>query len=97
MNWQLPPADSRNGNITGYKLFYRKKGSTASPTVLIIDGAATLTKTVTGLDENTEYEFQVLAFTLVGDGPWSSVKIERTKKGGKSLKTCTQRKMIGLY
>jgi len=35
---------------------------------------------VTGLDVYTEYEFQVLAYTSVGDGPKSSTQYERTKE-----------------
>ena len=41
-------------------------------------------KTVTGLDKYTKYEFQVLAFTSVGDGPNSSVEVTRTKEDGNS-------------
>ena len=48
-----------------------------------INSAATLTKEVTGLLKYTEYEFQVLVFTLVGDGPNSSVEVERTRQDGK--------------
>ena len=48
-----------------------------------INTGGALTKDVTGLDKYTEYEFQVLAFTSVGDGPKSSVEIERTKEDGK--------------
>ena len=47
-----------------------------------INSRGTLTKEVAGLDKYTEYEFQVLAFTSVGDGPKSSVKVERTKEDG---------------
>ena len=47
-----------------------------------INNGTTLTKDVTGLDKYTEYEFQVLAFTSVGDGPKSSVGVERTKEDG---------------
>ena len=47
-----------------------------------INNATTSSKTVTGLLKYTEYEFKVLAFTSVGDGPNSSVKIERTKADG---------------
>ena len=46
---------------------------------------AILNKTVTGLARNTFYEFQVLASTSVGEGPKSSVKVERTRNGGKRL------------
>ena len=49
-----------------------------------INSTATLTKNVTGLAKYTEYEFQVLAFTSVGDGPKSSPIVKRTLQDGKS-------------
>ena len=52
--------------------------------MLPINDGAILTKDVTGLEKYTEYEFQVLAFNSVGDGPTSSVEVERTKEDGKS-------------
>ena len=81
-SWQLPPAEDRNGVIRGFKLFYKKKGSSESITQITINSGSTLTKVVTGLDEYTEYEFEVLAFTSVGDGPKSSAKTKRTKEDG---------------
>ena len=53
--------------------------------MLTINSNATRTRDVSGLDKYTEYEFQVLAFTSVGDGPKSSVLVERTKEDGKAL------------
>ena len=50
-----------------------------------INSKATLTKDATGLDKYTEYEFQVLAFTSVGDGPNSTVKVEETMEDGKKF------------
>ena len=47
-----------------------------------INYRASRTRDVTGLDKYTEYEFQVLAFTSVGDGPNSSVEVVRTKEDG---------------
>ena len=82
-SWQLPPVDSRNGIIKGFALFYKEKGSSGSANVLAINNGNTLTKTVTGLLIYTEYEFQVLAFTSVGDGPKSSKLTERTNEDGK--------------
>ena len=82
-SWQLPPVFARHGrNITGFKLFYRKKGSVGSATTLNISNGSTLSKNVTGLHKYTEYEFQVLAFTSDGDGPKSAVEVERTKEDG---------------
>ena len=82
-SWQLPPADSQNGIITGFKLFYKKKDSEGSATLVAINSGGTLTKNVTGLDKYTEYEFEVLASTSVGDGPKSSTKVKRTLQDGK--------------
>ena len=83
-SWQLPPAGDRNGIIKGYRLLYKKKDpvGSATTTETINDGAA-LSKNVTGLLKYTEYEFQVLAFTSVGDGRKSSAKTKRTKEDGK--------------
>ena len=39
---------------------------------------------VISLDKFTEYEFEILAFTAVGDGPKSSILTERTKEDGKT-------------
>ncbi|XP_022783169.1 neogenin-like [Stylophora pistillata] len=80
--WQLLTEDSRNGMIRGFKLFYQKSGSVGPATTLTFNNGTALGKDVTGLDKNTEYEFQVLAFTSVGDGPKSSVEVARTMKDG---------------
>ena len=86
-SWQLPPVDSRHGNITGFKLYFKRKGFDESSTVPFINSVSVLSKTVTGLDMFTEYELQVLAFTSVGDGPKSSVKVVRTKEDGKRYRS----------
>ncbi|XP_022805719.1 receptor-type tyrosine-protein phosphatase F-like isoform X3 [Stylophora pistillata] len=83
-SWQLPPADSRNGIITGFKLFYKKKGSLGSPNEQLIGNKATRTKEVTGLNKYTEYEFQILAFTSVGDGTRSAAVFKKTKEDAPS-------------
>ena len=79
--WKLPPVDARNGIIKGFKLFYKQKGSVEdSPPFFHIKSVSILNKTVAGLREFTDYEFQVLAFTSVGDGPKSPVLVVRTKR-----------------
>ena len=82
-SWQLPPPCTRNGEITGFKLFYNKKDSRESAAMVKIDSGATLTQNITGLDMYTEYKFQLLAFTSVGDGTNSSAKVTRTLPDGK--------------
>ena len=81
-SWKLPPEYAWHGTITGYKLFYEKKGSAVSPTILPFNSGATGT-VVAGLQKYTEYEFQVLAVNSNGDGRKSTVKVERTKEDGK--------------
>ena len=83
-SWQLPPADSRHGIIRGFKLFYKKRCSTGSTTTLPINIGSILSTDVTGLENNTEYEFQVLAFTSAGDGPMSSPVLVKTLRHGKN-------------
>ena len=86
-SWQLPPADSRNGIIIGFKLFYKKRGSAGLATTLTINNGTALSKNVSGLDIYTEYEFEVLASTSVGDGPRSSpMVVVITLKDGKNFK-----------
>ena len=88
--WQLPPKYARHGTITGFKLFYAKKGSQGSPAVLtsnVTSLVGVVGRLVSRLDKYTEYEFQVLAFSSKGDGPKSSVVVESTKEDGKIFKT----------
>ena len=83
-SWKLPPLDSRNGIIKGFKLFINMKGSSDKPDIQLIDvsNASVYTKTVTGLQESTKYELQVLAHTSAGDGPKSFVQFVKTKGSG---------------
>ena len=85
-SWRLPPVEDRNGVITGFKLFYKKKDSSVSLTMVLNDGSIQK-KVVSELDVYTEYQFQVLAYTSVGDGQKSAEKYERTMEGGKKLIT----------
>ena len=49
---------------------------------MTISKGSTLSRNVIGLDKFTEYGFQVLAYTLDGDGPKSPVEVKRTKEDG---------------
>ena len=53
--------------------------------MVTINVGTALSGVINGLDKYTEYEFQVLAFTSHGDGPESSVVVERTMEDGKKL------------
>ena len=82
-SWHLPPADSLHGLLLGFKLLYKIKNSSDPLTSVTIASNSTLTRDVTGLDKYTEYEFQVLAFSSVGNGPASPVRVVRTNEDGK--------------
>ena len=81
-SWRLPPEIARNGIIRGFRLLYKKKDSGGLPTILNFSNGTIHSQVVTGLDKYSEYEFQVVAFTSVGDGPKSSVVVKRTKEDG---------------
>jgi len=85
VSWQLPPVDDRNGKITGFKVFYKKKVSSGQHKVVPVNSGSIRTKVFSSLDKYTEYEFQVLAYTSVGDGPRSSIKYRKTKEDGMKL------------
>ena len=87
-SWRLPPEGSRHGIIKGYKLFYRKKDSDSATSLKLNDKKTS--KRVSRLDEYTEYEFQVLAFTSAGDGPNSSTVFKTTMEDGENQKCFNQ-------
>ena len=74
LSW-MPP-DPPNGIITQYELQYRIAGSSSGYTSLV---TTDLTRTITGLDNNTEYEFRVRARTTVGYGNFSIIATNHSK------------------
>ncbi|XP_076012449.1 neogenin 1a isoform X2 [Genypterus blacodes] len=66
VRWQPPPLGAQNGDITGYKIRYRKgtRRSEAETT-----GGTQLYKLIDGLEPGTEYSFRVSAMTVNGSGP----------------------------
>ena len=52
---------------------------------MLTNNVTSLSRVVSALDKYTDYEFQVLAFSSKGDGPKSSVVVERTKEDGKLI------------
>ncbi|XP_041791026.1 neogenin 1a isoform X2 [Chelmon rostratus] len=67
LRWQPPPLNGQNGEITGYKIRYRKgsRRSEAAETT----GGTQLFKLIDGLERGTEYSFRVSAMTVNGTGP----------------------------
>ena len=53
---------------------------------MTIESGSALSRDITGLHKYTAYEFQVLAFSSVGNGPKSSVQEVRTNEDGEMWK-----------
>ncbi|XP_030630781.1 neogenin [Chanos chanos] len=66
VRWQPPPAGMQNGEITGYKIRYRKVGRKGEAAEVM---STQLYQLIDGLDRGTEYTFRVSAITVNGSGP----------------------------
>ncbi|XP_069722849.1 neogenin isoform X4 [Phaenicophaeus curvirostris] len=67
LHWQPPPAETQSGQITGYKIRYRKVSRKSDVTESI--GGTQLFQLIEGLERGTEYSFRVAALTVNGTGP----------------------------
>ncbi|XP_062944998.1 neogenin isoform X6 [Cynocephalus volans] len=68
IHWQPPPPATQNGQITGYKIRYRKASRKSDVTEILVTGTQ-LSQLIEGLDRGTEYNFRVAALTINGTGP----------------------------
>uniref|UniRef100_G3T5F7 Neogenin n=1 Tax=Loxodonta africana TaxID=9785 RepID=G3T5F7_LOXAF len=68
IHWQPPPLATQNGQITGYKIRYRKASRKSDVTETLVTGTQ-LSQLIEGLDRGTEYNFRVAALTVNGTGP----------------------------
>ncbi|XP_061036073.1 neogenin isoform X6 [Eubalaena glacialis] len=68
IHWQPPPPATQNGQITGYKVRYRKASRKSDVTETLVTGTQ-LSQLIEGLDRGTEYNFRVAALTVNGTGP----------------------------
>ncbi|XP_053811260.1 neogenin isoform X7 [Vidua chalybeata] len=67
LQWQPPPAGTQSGQITGYKIRYRKVSRKSDVTESV--GGTQLSQLIEGLERGTEYSFRVAAMTINGTGP----------------------------
>ncbi|XP_047592651.1 neogenin isoform X8 [Lutra lutra] len=68
IHWQPPPPATQNGQITGYKIRYRKASRKSDVTETLVPGTQS-SQLIEGLDRGTEYNFRVAALTVNGTGP----------------------------
>ena len=70
VQWNLPLDNLRNGEIRGFKIFYRERAGNASETMIDVANGDALEYVVGGLKPGTVYTFSILAYTG-SDGPRS--------------------------
>ena len=92
-SWKLSKRYYDERKLISFKLLYQKEGSNVpqiqtikdAKNVRIENGLLVFSSEVTGLEKFTQYEFEVCAFSLAGDGPKSPLKIASTLEDGKGL------------
>lgn len=80
--FQIPPAETHNGPLRGFKIAYRLSGVAASSFIIrkIANSAATQGN-IDGLVQWTMYEIKVLAYNDAGDGKYSNPITVTTAEG----------------
>ncbi|KXJ83760.1 hypothetical protein RP20_CCG001499 [Aedes albopictus] len=68
IRWQPPPVEDRNGQITGYKIRYRKN---KKPLQVDTTPANVRHWELKGLDRLSAYQVKIAAMTVNGSGPFS--------------------------
>ncbi|XP_063027809.1 protein sidekick-1 isoform X2 [Melospiza melodia melodia] len=84
LTWDPPPADSQNGNIQGYKIYYWESDTlndTEKVKVLFLPETNVRLKNLTS---HTRYLVCISAFNAAGDGPRSSPATGRTHQAAPS-------------
>ncbi|XP_018771408.2 protein sidekick-1 isoform X3 [Serinus canaria] len=84
LTWDPPPADSQNGNIQGYKIYYWESDTlndTEKVKVLFLPETSVRLKNLTS---HTRYLVCISAFNAAGDGPRSSPTPGRTHQAAPS-------------
>lgn len=84
LTWDPPPADSQNGNIQGYKIYYWEgdvQNDTEKVKVLFLPETTVRLKNLTS---HTRYLVCISAFNAAGDGPRSRPSAGRTHQAAPS-------------
>ena len=69
LQWDPPARRLRNGEIVQYEIVYHQR---SNPLDDFATNSTALTTVVDGLEVNTDYIFQLRAYTSRGSGPWSN-------------------------
>ena len=71
VQWGAVDCIHRNGDITGYSVWYGVQGSGSTQTESVLGGATT-EATISGLTHSTTYEIEVAAVNSAGTGVYSN-------------------------
>ena len=86
VEWKPPDENDQNGVIRGYQIHYvrvnEKEEALGLPSRYDINDPARSEVNITGLQPDTNYHFQVAAYTRKGDGERSKTKKIKTKGAG---------------
>ena len=82
MEWDPVVQEYTNGKVLGYKVLYNDVNDTSLVNSTLVSPEETRLK-IGGLRFNTNYSFQILAFTAKGDGARSASYFVKTRPGNK--------------
>ncbi|XP_065220187.1 cell adhesion molecule Dscam2-like isoform X2 [Planococcus citri] len=69
IQWEIPPPDYHNGNLQGYKIFYKPANpEIGMKTLNSVKKTISLDTSLYNLEKYTNYSVRVLAYTRAGDG-----------------------------
>ncbi|KAJ7365082.1 hypothetical protein OS493_007728 [Desmophyllum pertusum] len=77
VGWSPVPPGYTNGEVLGYRVLYNDVNDTSRANSTLVSPKETHSK-INGLNANTNYSFQVLAFTAKGNGAKSEAYFART-------------------
>ncbi|XP_064623842.1 protein sidekick-2-like isoform X2 [Lineus longissimus] len=80
VRWTPLPVQDWNGLPKGYKISYRSKDLNNSYTEVSLENSNGNGYLLTGLQEWTMYEVRLRAYNIIGNGPYSPVKSDRTRE-----------------
>lgn len=88
VNWNMLEESERNGNITHFEIILTPSllavASFPIPTISVNTLWKSREADIIGLEEFTEYDVTIRAFTVVGPGPFSPASLVVTLEDGKS-------------
>ena len=88
VSWNPVPSEHTNGKLLGYNVFYNEVKDLSPGNITVAFAEEPFLK-INGLKANTNYSFQVLAFTAKGNGPKSKAYFAKTLSGNNFWHTHT--------